>query len=125
MKYQFTTEGSKPQTKYYHIRICNRLSGEILYETILSSAAMPLEVESTLEHYMSANKYCEDMRVDIIATHNSNVGITLDIINVATMCRIISNIKPLKQRVAISICGEKKEYELDANKLEALFKSLE
>lgn len=127
MKYQFTTEGSKPQTKYHHIRICDKETGETLYEVILSSAAMPLEVETTLECYLSANEYCENMCVKHVATYNNvqACGVTLDIINVSTMCRIISNIKPLKQKVIISICGERKMYELDADKLETLLKSLE
>lgn len=127
MKYQFTAEGSKPQTKYHHIRICDKETGETLYEIVLSSAAMPLEVETTLEYYLNANKYCENMCVKHVATYNNapDCGATLDIINVATMCRIISNIKPLKKKVVISICGEKKVYELDADKLETLLKSLE
>ena len=47
------------------------------------------------------------------------------IIGLDTMARILSNIKPLKQKVIVTICGEKKTYELDADKLETLLKSLE
>lgn len=125
MKYQFTTEGSKPQTKYHRIHICERGTDAVLFEAIVSSPAKSLELLLTLQHYLDENPHCENMYVSHKAVYDSATHCTPDIISVGTMCRIISNIKPLKQKVVISICGERKTYELDADKLETLLKSLE
>lgn len=136
MKFQFTTEGSKSQTKYHFIEIVSAdpKDGEhndgVLFKACVSTPLDSAELYDALEKRLHSNKYgsAELMSINIVATHDvkpSNWVYDVSVIGLDSICRIISNIKPLKQKVVITICGEKKTYELDADKLETLLKSLE
>ena len=122
MKYLFTTEGSKAQTKYHKFHILDKETGEVLFETVVSSPAFPLELQTTFEYYLNANKYCGSMEISHCATYNeARCAGDIEIISTGTFCRIISNIKPIKHRIALG----GKVYEVDADKLEKFLKSLE
>ena len=120
MKYQFTTEGSKPQTIYHKVTLYGPTSEhEVMWKGVVSTPLTHIE----LDEFISARLFgvTEGWSCAVgIGDKNADTIIGLD-----TMARILSNIKPLKQKVVISICGEKKVYELDADKLETLLKSLE
>lgn len=120
MKYQFTTEGSKSQTIYHKVVLYGPTSEhEVMWKGIVSTPLTHIE----LDEFISARLFgvTEGWSCAVgIGDKNDDTVIGLD-----TMARILSNIKPLKQKVVISICGEKKTYELDADKLETLLKSLE
>lgn len=129
MKYQFTTEGSKAQTKYHHIRIIDAES--VLFQTVVSTPLSSFLLGEFLNECLEKTKYGNALHctvVDDFPKMPSYPDIPASItapIGLDTIARIISNIKPLKQKVIISICGERKTYELDADKLETLLKSLE
>ena len=118
MKYQFTTEGSKSQTIYHSVRLMQENSKDTLFECVVST---PLP-----DHYLEAflNDMLQHSQYPIVANIEDSSP-SLNIMGLDKIARIISNIKPLKQKVIISICGEKKVYDLDAEKLETLLKSLE
>ena len=118
MKYQFTTEGSKPQTNYWAVRLINEASLECCWEQTVSTPLTSDELCSFLSVRMPKGFLFEVKESSKLMPTNGIVGLD-------TLARIISNIKPLKQKVVISICGEKKVYEFDADKLETLLKSLE
>ena len=120
MKYQFTTEGSKPQTIYHKVTLYGPTpEHEVMWKGTVSTPLTHIE----LDEFISARLF------GVTEGWSCAVGIgdksDDTIIGLDTMARILSNIKPLKQRVVISICGERKVYELDADKLETLLKSLE
>lgn len=136
MKYQFTTEGSKSQTKYHLIEIVSAdpKDGEhkdgVLFRACVSTPLDRDELYDALEKRLHSNKYAsaELMSINIVTTHDvrpSDWVYDINVIGLDTICRIISNIKPLKQKLTITICGEKRVYELDADKIETLLKSLE
>ena len=120
MKYQFTTEGSKPQTIYHKVTLYGPTpEHEVMWKGTVSTPLTHIE----LDEFISARLFgaTEGWSCTVgIGDKNADTIIGLD-----TMARILSNIKPLKQKVIISICGERKVYELDADKLETLLKSLE
>ena len=121
MKYQFTTEGSKSQSHVYKVTILGPTPEEgILWK---ANVSCPLK-ESELEDFIEARLigFAEGFHCWVQETDKDSAD---TIIGLDTLARILSNIKPLKQKVVISICGEKKTYELDADKLETLLKSLE
>lgn len=120
MKYQFTTEGSKPQTIYHRVTLYGpNPEHEVMWKGVVSTPLTHIE----LDEFISARLF------GVTESWSCAVGIgdkSADtIIGLDTLARILSNIKPLKQKVIISICGEKKVYDLDAEKLETLLKSLE
>lgn len=136
MKFQFTTEGSKSQTKYHFIEIVSAdpKDGEhkdgVLFRTFVSTPLDRAELYDVLEKRLHSNKYAsaELMSINIVTTYDvkpCDWAYDINVIGLDSICRILSNIKPLKQKVVISICGERKTYELDADKLETLLKSLE
>lgn len=120
MKYQFTTEGSKSQTIYHKVTLYGPTpEHEVMWRGTVSTPLTHIE----LDEFISARLFgvTEGWSCAVgIGDKNADTIIGLD-----TMARILSNIKPLKQKVIITICGEKKTYELDADKLETLLKSLE
>ena len=121
MKYQFTTEGSTSQTKYYKVNILGPTPEEgILFSAIVSTPLTLIELDDVLEARLNLNEHCCNLSTMIEDTKRTSPCMGLD-----SICRVIANIKPLKQKVIISICGERKVYELDADKLESLLKSLE
>lgn len=136
MKYQFTTEGSKPQTKYHHIRIfqCDDSMTYSQYECVVST---PLTADILINFLRELfDKKCaslgiNDLEIGLLETYPTNPTIktlrfgVLPTIGLDSIARIISNIKPLKQKVVITICGERKTYEVDPDKFETLLKSLE
>ena len=123
MKYQFTTEGSKSQTKYNHIRIISSDDeSKVLFECVVSTPIFPYLLMNYLKELLEMKEV--PMVINLVETYGSYNG-PLEIIGLDMIARILSNIKPLKQKVVITICGEKKTYELDADKLETLLKSLE
>ncbi len=130
MKFQFTTEGSKAQTKYHCVEICSADPKEgALFTACVSTPLNSGELFEVLENRLHANKYASEelMSINIVSSFDikpSSWVYDFNIIGLDTICRIISNIKPLKQKVVISICGEKKTYELDAEKIEKLLESL-
>ena len=120
MKYQFTTEGSKSQTVYHRVTLYGPTpEHEIMWKGVVSTPLTHIE----LDEFISARLF------GVTEGWSCAVGIgdksAGTIIGLDTMARILSNIKPLKQKVVISICEERKVYELDADKLETLLKSLE
>lgn len=125
MKYQFTTDGSKPQTKYHQVKVLNKETAEILFETYVSTP-LPWEMLHNFLNSMLEDKPYSELVVKIGHTFTydekpaSIVPIGLD-----SIARILSNIKPLKQKVIITICGERKTYMVDPDKFETLLKSLE
>ena len=121
MKYQFTTEGSIDPTRYHQVSILDSKTGECLHTLVVST---PLSEEELCE-VLGRFKPDYPIVIDAKDITSSIVKYCGKISGLANACRIISNIKPLKQKVVISICGEKKLYELDADKLETLLKSLE
>lgn len=118
MKYQFTTEGSKPQTNYWEVRLLNEASMECCWEQTVSTPLTDKELFSFVSIRVPKGFLFE-------VKESSKLFPTNGIIGLDSLARILSNIKPLKQKVVISICGERKMYELDADKLETLLKSLE
>lgn len=122
MKYQFTIEGSKSQTIYHRVKIFNSDMSENLFECVVSTPLPANLLAEFLRSLLDAKGY--RLELSIMETYPKYTGV-LQVIGLDSICRIISNIKPLKQKVVISICGEKKVYELDADKLETLLKSLE
>ena len=130
MKFQFTTEGSKPQTKYHCIEICSADQKEgVLFSACVSTPLDASELFEVLENRLHANKYASEelLSINIVNsfdTKPSSWVYDFTIMGLDSICRIISNIKPLKQKVVISICGERKTYELDAEKIEKLLESL-
>ena len=118
MKYQFTTEGSKPQTNYWTVRLLSEASMECCWEQTVSTPLNSAELFQFIGVRMPKGFLFE-------VKESSRLSPTNGIIGLDSLARILSNIKPLKQKVVISICGEKKVYELDADKLETLLKSLE
>ena len=120
MKFQFTTEGSKPQTIYHKVTLYGPTpEHEVMWRGTVSTPLTHIE----LDEFISARLFgvTEGWSCAVgIGDKNDDTIIGLD-----TMARILSNIKPLKQKVIITICGEKKVYDLDADKLETLLKSLE
>ena len=118
MKYQFTTEGSKPQTKYHLVKLLSESSMECVWEQTVSTPLNSAEMFQFLSVRMPKGFLFE-------VRESSKLMPTNGIIGLDSLARILSNIKPLKQKVVISICGERKVYELDADKLETLLKSLE
>ena len=118
MKYQFTTEGSKPQTNYWTVRLLNEASMECCWEQTVSTPLTDKELFSFVFVRVPKGFFFE-------VKESSKLLPTNGIIGLDSLARILSNIKPLKQKVIITICGEKKTYELDADKLETLLKSLE
>ena len=120
MKYQFTTEGSKPQTVYHKVTLYGPTpEHEVMWKGTVSTPLTQIE----LDEFISARLF------GVTEGWSCAVGIgdksDDNIIGLDSMARILSNIKPLKHRVIITICGERKTYELDADKLETLLKSLE
>lgn len=129
MKFQFTTEGSKSQTKYHHVRIYNSDMSENLFECIVSTPLPANPLAEYLRSLLDAQKYGLELSIretypELPTIHQCGF-MCVKPVGLDTIARIITNIKPLKQKVIISICGEKKTYELDADKLETLLKSLE
>lgn len=129
MKFQFTTEGSKSQTKYHHVRIYNSDMSENLFECIVSTPLPAIPLAEYLRSLLDAQKYGLELSIretypELPTIHQCGF-MCVKPVGLDTIARIITNIKPLKQKVIISICGEKKAYELDADKLETLLKSLE
>lgn len=129
MKFQFTTEGSKSQTKYHHVRIYNSDMSENLFECIVSTPLPAIPLAEYLRSLLDAQKYGLELSIretypELPTIHQCGF-MCVKPVGLDTIARIITNIKPLKQKVIISICGEKKTYELDADKLETLLKSLE
>ena len=121
MKYQFTTDGSKPQTTYHKVTLLGPTPEEgIMWEAVVST---PL-TNTELDDFITARLFgvTDGWHCWV---KDADKDIAEKIIGLDTLARILSNIKPLKQKVVISICGEKKTYELDADKLETLLKSLE
>lgn len=120
MKYLFSTEGSKPQTIYHKVTLYGPTpEHEVMWRGVVSTPLTHIE----LDEFISARLF------GVTEGWSCAVGIgdkSADtIIGLDTLARILSNIKPLKQKVVVYICGEKKVYELDADKLETLLKSLE
>lgn len=129
MKYQFTTEGSKSQTKYHHIRIYDSEMSESLFECIVSTPLPATPLAEYLRSLLDAQKYGLELSIretypEMPTTHQCGF-VCVKPIGLDTIARIISNIKPLKQKVVITICGERKTYEVDPDKFETLLKSLE
>lgn len=123
MKYQFTTEGSKSQTIYHKVTLYGPGSIEDREALWRGTVSTPL-THTELGEFIAARLF------GVTEGWSYSVGVgdknSADtIIGLDSLARILSNIKPLKQKVIISICGEKKMYELDADKLETLLKSLE
>ena len=121
MKYQFTTEGSIDPTRYHQVSILDSVTGECLHTLVVSTPLSEDELCEVLGRFKPDYPIVIDAK-DITPFKATYCG---KIYGLANACRVISNIKPLKQKVVISICGEKKTYELDADKLETLLKSLE
>lgn len=121
MKYQFTVEGSKDPTRLHQVSVIEQVSGESLHTLVVSTPLTEDELCEVLGRFKPNYPIVIDVR-DITEFKGDYTG---KIVGLANACRIISNIKPLKQKVIISICGERKAYELDADKLETLLKSLE
>ena len=121
MKYQFTTEGSIDPTRYHQVSILDSKTGECLHALVVSTPLSEEELCEVLGRFKPDYPIVIDAK-DITSSIMKYCG---KIYGLANACRVISNIKPLKQKVVISICGEKKTYELDADKLETLLKSLE
>ena len=121
MKYQFTTEGSFDPTRYHQVSILDSTTGERLHTLVVSTLLSEEELCKVLGRF----KPDYPIVIDAKDITSSIVNCCGKISGLANACRIISNIKPLKQNVVISICGEKKLYELDADKFETLLKSLE
>lgn len=128
MKFQFTTEGSKPQTKYHHIRIYDSEMSENLFECIVSTPLPANPLAEYLRSLLDAQKYGLELSIretyPEMPTMQQCGFMCVKPVGLDTICRIISNIKPLQQKVVISICGERKTYELDAEKIEKLLESL-
>jgi hypothetical protein len=121
MKYQFTVEGSKSQTNVYQVTILGAVPEEgILWKTHVSTPLTADELEDFIESRLIG--VAEGFHCWVKASDKEYADV---IIGLDKLARILSNIKPLKQKVVISICGERKTYELDADKLESLLKSLE
>ena len=119
MKYQFTTEGSKPQTKYYKVTLLGPTAQEgIVWEDIVSTPLTSEELESFIESRLVG--IAEGFHCWVKETPKPVKCIGLD-----SLARILSNIKPLVVKVRISIDGESKVYSIDAEKLDTLLKSLE
>lgn len=125
MKYQFTTEGSKPQTKYHQVKVINKETAEVLFETYVSTP-LPWEMLHTfLNNLLEEKPYPElSVRVGHVFTYEDKPS-NIDIIGLDSIARIITNIKPLKIKAAIYINGEKKFFSIDADKLDTFLKSLE
>ena len=121
MKYQFTTEGSKPQTIYHKVILYGPTSEhEVMWKGVVSTPLTHIELDKFITARLfgvTEGWWCWVKDADKDSAEK--------IIGLDSLARILSNIKPLKQKVVISICGEKKVYELDADKLETLLKSLE
>ena len=121
MKYQFTTEGSKPQTTYHKVTLFGPTPEEgLMWEAVVSTPLTNMELDS----FITARLFGVTEGWHCLVQH-ADKDSAERIIGLDTLARILSNIKPLKQKVIISICGERKMYELDADKLETLLKSLE
>lgn len=118
MKYQFTTEGSKSQTLYWDVRLINSESGEVCWEQTVSTPLNKDELTEFINERLKEGFLCSVSEGCKVCALNGVIGLD-------SLARILSNIKPLKQKVVIFICGERKVYELDADKLESLLKSLE
>lgn len=123
MKYQFTTEGSIDPTRIHQVTIIDLESAEVLHNFFVST---PLNEEELCE---VLGRFKADYPVTISATDITDFkrkcALPEKIVGLANACRVVSNIKPLKQKVKVTICGESKVYELDADKVETLLKSLE
>ena len=136
MKYQFTTEGSKSQTKYHHIRIFQH-DASMTYSQYECVVSTPLTADTLINFLRElfdekcASLGINDLEIGIVETYPTNPTIktlrfgVLPTIGLDSICRIISNIKPVKVKVRISIDGESKMYSIDAEKLDTLLKSLE
>lgn len=134
MKYQFTTEGSKPQTKYHLVEIRERyydkdgnLAGSItLFKTVVSTPLIHQHLKAVLSEEMGKNPHCENMDVEVYdGDAPKNEHPQFQIVGLDSIYRIISNIKPIKVKVRVSIDGDAKTYTIDAEKLDTLLKSLE
>ena len=128
MKFQFTTEGSKSQTMYHYVRIVNA-DDEDLFKCIVSTPLGHDMLQEFLNSKMEKTGHCLEAKVgcsfDKGWAEGERSRNSIDIIGLDNIARIISNIKPLKQKVVITICGERKTYEVDPDKFETLLKSLE
>lgn len=124
MKYQFTTEGSEPQTKYYAVGILGPTPEEgMLFSTVVSTPLTRSELIDVLDARIALNDNISGFSC-MVEEGKSRVT-SARIIGLDSICRIISNIKPIKVKVRISIEGEAKTYTIDAEKLDTLLKSLE
>lgn len=122
MKYLFSTEGSKSQTIYHRVKIFNSDMNEGLFECIVSTPLPANLLTDYLRPLLDSKGY--GLELSVRETYPKYTG-ELNIVGLDTIARIISNIKPLKQKVIISIYGIRKVYELDSDKLETLLESLE
>lgn len=123
MKYQFTTVGCEPQTKYYKVSILGPTPEEgALFSTIVSTPLTRDELIDVIDARIALNDNIPGF--SCLVEEGRSIS-TSKIIGLSTICGIISNIKPVKVKVRISIDGDAKTYTIDAEKLDTLLKSLE
>jgi len=111
--YSFTTLGSKPQTKYYHVGIRHSDTNQLLYETVVST---PLKCEELHKHL--ADRLYDRMGGKMsIETSVAVAGKdSPEIVGLDTICRIISNIKPISYTVYVG----NKVYTIDNDKVQQI-----
>ena len=74
MKFQFTTEGSKPQTKYHCVEICSADQKEgVLFSACVSTPLDKDELFEVLENRLHANKYASEelMSINIVSSFDT------------------------------------------------------
>lgn len=99
-------------------------SKDTLFECVVSTPLPNHYLEAFLNDMLQHSQYPIVANIED-SSPSLNITYKGDIVGLDKIARIISNIKPLKQKVIITICGGKKVYDLDADKLETLLKSLE
>ena len=111
--YSFTTVGSKAQTKYYHVGIRLTDTNRLVYETVVST---PLKCEELHKHL--ADRLYDRMGCKMsIETSVSVTGKdSPEIVGLDTICRIISNIKPISYTLHVN----GKVYTIDHDKAQQI-----
>lgn len=121
MKYQFTVEGSESQTKYYGVKLIGPFPDEeLLFETLVSTPLTILELEDFI-----TKRLFGIMEGWHCVVRHAEKPINHKVIGLDSLARILSNVKPLTVKVKLAIDGESKTYNIDADKLDTLLKSLE
>lgn len=129
MKYQFTTEGSKPQTKYHNVWVYDSKMEEPLFKCIVSTPLTGGLLSTFLRSILDKTGYGLELSVrqefSELPSFKECGFMYVRPIGLDTIARILSNVKPLTVKVKLTIDGDSKVYSIDADKLDTLLKSLE